>query len=152
MCNRGQKHNLANRALWKDTVDPVTVREKCISWLQTPRKCDDMSSLEWHGSSSFLHRFLWYAVFKCVLWSEGHERCKVMQWNLWGGCIYGKTPHWLARKKKYIYSVILCSHCSVNTSWHSYGSVSKHVIIRIVVMPPTIYYNCNNKSLIWSEQ
>lgn len=56
------------------------------------------------------------------------------------------------KKKIYIYSVILCSHCSVNTSWHSYGSVSKHVIIRIVVMPPTIYYNCNNKSLIWSEQ
>lgn len=32
-------------------------------------------------------------------------------------------------------SAIFCSHCFFNTSCHSYGSVSKHVMILILVTP-----------------
>lgn len=43
-----------------------------------------------------------------------------------------------------------------NSSWHGYGSVSKHVIILMLVMPNAIYNSCqnnwfgqNNNPLIW---
>lgn len=92
--------------------------------------------------------FLWYAVFKCAVkqgaWMMQSYAVKSMRrLYLW------VMLHWLAEKC----GGILRSHCSVNTSWQSYGSVSEHVIILILVMPSAIYYNCDNsESLVWSQQ
>lgn len=102
---------------------------------------DYMRSLQWHWSSSALRCFLWYAVFKCAVrrgaWMMQSYAVKFMRrLYLW------VTLHWLPEKC----DVILCSHGSVDTSWQSYGSVNKHVIILILVMQSTIYYNCSNSS------
>lgn len=124
---------------------PLLHKRKSISGLQTHRKSDDMSSLEWHWSSSLCtvcFIFLWDAVLKCVLRSEGHGRRKVTQLNLWGGCIYGgETTHWLGQKNTAWFWALTALSILAGVVT---GSVSECVIIRILVVPPTRNYNCNN--------